>query len=423
MKVNFLFMRKIETKNKALSLSIIFILVYFIFNISVLAQSTTPEAELSPTKSPQNTDEEKSALEQKIQEYTNKLNDARSQKNTLSSQINYMDTQIYVTDLKIDQTEDKISDLEREINVLGTRITNLDSSLDQLSEALIMRTVAGYKNRNINILDILLDSNNVSMLVNKLKYYQIERERNQKALLQVQEAKINFEEQKDLREKKAEQLSSLQDELQDQQTSLNDTKQSKKVLLNATQNDETKYAALLAEAKRQIAAFRSFVKTTGVGAISADGLGTGEGGWYLSQRDSRWASSSMGSSNESVLDVGCLITSISMVMRRDGVGGFTPANIASNSDYFLPGTAYMYKPSTFNGSWPNGKNYRNIGYSEISNYLANGTPVIAGVNGASHYVVLKKDDGGELIMNDPIYGPDKKVSDYYSLTGPYAVFE
>ena len=83
----------------------------------------------------------------------------------------------------------------------------------------------------------------------------------------------------------------------------------------------------------------------------------------------------------------------------------------------------MYTPSRFNGSWPNGKNYTNITFSQVAEYLSRGTPVIAGVQGASHYIVLKKTHDSTFIMNDPIYGPDKKVSEYYALSGPYGVFE
>lgn len=386
-----------------------------------MAQEATQTPTPTPSTAPSN-DAAKSELQKKIDEYEQKLGEVRTTKNTLSAQIDYMDSQISVAGLRINQTEVKITETEKEIDVLGARISNLDSSLTNLSESLLQRIVAGYKNRNVNLADIILDSTNAAKLVNRLKYYDLAKERNQKALLQVQEAKSNFEEQKDLREKKAEQLAELKTQLAAQQQSLNVQQEEKKVLLAATQNDEARYSALLEEARRQIAAFRSFVRTTGVGVIGADGLGTGEGGWYLSQRDERWAGAQMGTSSENVLDVGCLITSISMVMRHDGVGGFTPIDISSNSKYFVPGTAYMYKPSNFNGSWPNGKNYKNISYSEISGYVESGRPVIAGVNGASHYIVIKKNDGG-FVMNDPIYGPDKKVADYYTLSGPYAVFE
>ncbi len=399
------------------------LLITAVFTVPIThiqAQDTTVTP--TPTEG-QSQDQRRSELQKKIEEYEQKLSEVRSQKNTLSAQIEYMDTQLYIAELRINQTEAKITETEKEIDVLGTRITNLDSSLDQLSETLLQRIVAGYKNRSATTLDILLDSTNVSKLVNRLKYYQLARDRNQKALLQVQEAKSNFEEQKDLREKKAEQLASLKQTLDTQKQEMSRQQDEKRILLTATQNDEAKYSSLLEEARRQIAAFKSFVRITGAGVISADGLGTGEGGWYLSQRDERWAGALMGSSSETVLDVGCFITSIAMVMRHDGVGGFTPLELSSNPKYFVPGTAYMYIPSNFNGSWPNGKSYRNISSGQISEYLDKGVPVIAGVRGSSHYVVLKKVDGSDYIMNDPIYGPDKKVSDYYSLSGPYGVFE
>lgn len=394
---------------------------------AVSTASITVYAE-DPTNTPTPTEaqsqaQSRSELEQKIAEYEKKLGEVRSQKNTLSAQIEYMDTQLYIAELRINQTEAKITETEKEIDVLGARITNLDSSLDQLSETLLQRIVAGYKNRSATTMDILLDSTNVSKLVNRLKYYKLARDRNQKALLQVQEAKSNFEEQKDLRERKAEQLAALKQTLDSQKLEVSRQQDEKRVLLTTTQNDEAKYSALLEEARRQITAFKSFVRITGAGVISADGLGTGEGGWYLSQRDERWAGALMGSSGETVLDVGCFITSIAMVMRHDGVGGFSPLELSTNAKYFVPGTAYMYKPSNFNGSWPNGKSYSNITSGQISDYLNRGIPVIAGVRGASHYVVLKKVDGSDYIMNDPIYGPDKKVSDYYSLSGPYGVFE
>lgn len=407
---------------KLILVTLFLTLVTAVVTATISVYADEPTATPTPTEG-QSPSQSRSELEKKIAEYEKKLGEARSQKNTLSAQIEYMDTQLYIAELRINQTEAKIIETEKEIDVLGTRITNLDSSLDQLSETLLQRIVAGYKNRSANTLDILLDSTNVSKLVNRLKYYKLASDRNQKALLQVQEAKSNFEEQKDLREKKAEQLASLKKTLDSQKLEVTRQQDEKRVLLTTTQNDEAKYSALLEEARRQITAFKSFVRITGAGVIGADGLGTGEGGWYLSQRDERWAGAAMGSSSESVLDVGCFITSIAMVMRHDGVGGYTPLEISTNPKYFVPGTAYMYKPSNFNGSWPNGKNYVNISSGQLSDYLNRGIPVIAGVRGASHYVVLKKVDGSDYIMNDPIYGPDKKVSDYYSLSGPYGVFE
>ena len=402
---------------------IILFVFSFVFTQQIVVWSQTPTETPTPTptSAPAN-NSGRQEVEKKIKEYEEKLKETQSQKNTLSSQIQYMDSQIYLTDLRITDTEQKITETEKEIESLGKKITGLDNSLDKLSISMLERIRTDYKSKQASLLDIILDSTNASRLVNRVKYYDLARESNQKILLQVQEAKINYEKQKDLREKKVEELDKLTTTLKDQQNALAVQKESKQTLLQVTQNSENNYARLLEDARRQLTAFKSFVQSTGVGTVGANALGTGEGGWYLSQRDERWAGARMGTSNESVLDVGCFITSISMIMRKDGVD-YSPINIASNSQYFLPGSAYMYIPSSFNGSWPNGKNYRNISYSEISTYLDRGTPVIAGVRSGGHYIVLKKTDGSEFIMNDPIYGPDKKVSDYYSLSGPYGVFE
>lgn len=386
--------------------------------ISILFLSSTAVLYAQDTASDE---AKKNELQQKIAEYEKKLEDIRNQKNTLSSQIQFMDTQIYLTGLKMQETEKKITQTAKEIDTLESRIKGLDESLNHLSKLFLVSVVNDYKQRSVSVLDLLLDSKNANNLIDQYKYFQAAQNTRQKVFLQATETKLNFEQQKDLREKKQEDLAKLQNQLKSQQVELQSQQDAKRTLLTATQSDESTYKKLLDDARRQIDSFKQFVQISGVGVISPDGLGTGEGGWYYSQRDSRWASSRMGDSSESVLDVGCFITSIAMVMKFYGTSDFTPLNIANNSSYFLPGSAYMYRPDNF--SWPNGKRYRNISYDEIKSYLERNIPVIVGVRGSSHYVVLKKIDGDDFIMNDPIYGPDKKVSEYYSISGPYGVFE
>ena len=207
--------------------------------------------------------DQKSDLENKIQEYETKLNQLKSEKDTLSSQIEYMKTQEYITTLKIEETEEKIAKAEKEIKVLGTRISSLDSSLDQLSKSLIERITASYKNRKASLVDIIIDSTNASMLTNRLKYYQIARAQNQKALMQVMGAKTNFEEQKDLRERKIEELDTLKLSLDVQQDSLIAQQAAKANLLTITQSDENTYQQLLSQAKAEYAAIKGIISGAG----------------------------------------------------------------------------------------------------------------------------------------------------------------
>ena len=360
------------------------------------------------------TDAQKKEIEKKIQEYQSKLSSIRTEKNTLSSQIQYMDTQIYLTGLNIIDTEQKIKQTEKEIGLLSTRIDGLDTSLNTISKLLIERVVDGYKEHTPSLFDMVLDSGNADTLLAKIQYQRVAQSNNQKMLVQVQEAKLNFEEQKNLREKKKEELDKLTVTLNEQKVALNAQKESKQRLLAVTQNDEATYQKLLDDAQKQLAGFKSFVQTAGGGAVAANAFGTGSDGWYYTQRDSRWAGKTIGSSSDTVLEVGCLLTDIAMMMKKDGVN-YTPYDVAANTNYFFSNTAFMLHPSNF--SWPNGKKYVNISIGSIEDQIKNGHPVIAGLYAGkfgTHYVILKQVDGNDYIMHDPYYGPDKKFSDYYS---------
>lgn len=359
------------------------------------------------------------ALQKQIAEYQQKLTEIRQEKNTLSSQIQYMDTQIYLTGLRIQETEATIEKTQKEIDLLTSRIEGLDSSLDHLSQTLLERLVEGYKARTVTVFDIVLDSQNANEFINQVKYYKMARDNNQKLLVQVQETKLNFEDQKKIREDKKIKLDKLTLTLTSQKHDLDSQKVQKQKLLADTQSDEQTYQSLLQQAQAQLSAFKTFVKSSGVGSIiGANEFGNGSDGAYFSQRDARWASQTIGNSSDNILNVGCLLTSIAMVLKKNGVDT-NPSVIASNSNYFSLNTAFMKFRSSFN-PWPNGFNDSQIAISDVDNELSQGHYVIAGINygpcrgNSDHFVVLTKKDGNDYIMHDPLYGPDIKFSSHYS---------
>lgn len=367
----------------------------------------------------------KEELESIRAECEKKVNDLRSQVNTLTAQVQFMDTQIYLTTLKIDSTKQKIEDTQKEIEILDEKIDGLDESLNQLSKVLLERIVEGYKTQSVSFLNVFLDSDNANDLINRVKYQKTTQDNNQKLLVQVQESKLNFEEQKKLREKKKAELDALEATLNKQKLELDGQKAQKQKLLADTRNDESTYQQILAQAQRQLSAFKSFVQTSGAGSvIGANAFGSGSDGTYYSQRDERWANRLIGYSSENILNVGCLLTSVAMVAKKNGQD-VTPAQIAGEGSRFWANTAYMRLP------WPGvaGKNYTNV--SNIESELSQGNYVIVGVlNGSSncsyggdHFVVLTKKDGNDYIMHDPIYGPDKKFSSHYSTICSSATFK
>ncbi len=95
------------------------------------------------------------------------------------------------------------------------------------------------------------------------KYFRTAQNNNEKLLLQVQETKLNFEDQKKLREDKKIQLDQLSKLLEDQKVALDGQKVQKQRLLADTQNDEAMYQRLLARPKAEASAIQGIISGAG----------------------------------------------------------------------------------------------------------------------------------------------------------------
>lgn len=198
-----------------------------------------------------------------ISEYEQKLVGIRDQKNTLFSQIEFADTQIYLTTLRIQDTERKIAQTADEIESLKGRIVTLNSSLDYISKLLLEKIIEGYKRREAPLLAIFIDPDNASTMINRLKYAKVAEESDRKLAFQVQQAKLNFEQQKNLREDKQKELADLEVNLENQKSALDSQKSQKERLLSITKNDERVYQNLLAQTQAEFAAIQGIVSGAG----------------------------------------------------------------------------------------------------------------------------------------------------------------
>ena len=88
---------------------------------------------------------------------------------------------------------------------------------------------------------MLLNSQSANDLISRMKYMKTAQQNNQKLLVQVQETKLNFEEQKNLREEKKIELDKLELQLNAQKDELDNQKVAKQKILADTQNDERIY--------------------------------------------------------------------------------------------------------------------------------------------------------------------------------------
>lgn len=227
------------------------IIIYFlVFNIAIPA--TAQECN--------NADE----CKRKIEEYEKKLSELKEQKSNLSAELTRMDTQIYLTGIRMENTKHLITQTIDEIEALGSKIGNLDTSLNHLSKLLLQKINESYKSKDVSLFEIFLDSNNANSFIGKAQYLKAAQRSDQKIAYKLQKTKFNYEEQRELREKKRIELENLNLELNKQKTELDSQKKQKQTLLDQTQNDQKKYSQLLAQA---LAEFQAIERAVATGSV------------------------------------------------------------------------------------------------------------------------------------------------------------
>ncbi len=379
--------------------------------------SSTPDPNITLTPTPVDSQDKENQLKElndKIRDLEQKISELNKQEDSLSSQIDVMDNQIQLTEYRINAVKEQINETTLDIDIAGKRIKNLEGSLHDVTKVLLTRIKATYQAGEIEPLRILLASSNLREFLSRESYLRIVQEHDKELLYNTQQAKIDYANQKNLMEGKKKKIVALQSQLEGYTQELDKEKEDKQELLQITQNDEKNYQSMLSEARKQVASFKSFAASrvgTGGSILPAQ---ASPDGWYYNQRDERWGRNLIGSSSDQIWEVGCLLTSVAMVLKKHGED-VTPANIASITSYYAFSTAGMRIP------WGGGK-FTSIwqrDFGAIDSKLAAGEPVIIGVNVntnsvGTHFIVLKSGSNGDYIMNDPWYGPDLNFSDYYS---------
>ena len=338
-------------------------------------------------------------IRQKIEEYQREISRLQGQANTLSNQIAQFNAQIQLTQLKIGQTEEKIS-------LLGGRIDQLEGSLSTLTKAFSSRAEETYKmSRTGEQFFFLFTASDLEQMVSRFHYLQKVQEADRDLLVRLQNAQDTYKEEKTDQEK-------LQEELESQRQVLGAQKTAKDNLLASTKGEEKRYQQLLAEARAQLSALRRFVVSQGGASILQNQTKCDSWGCYYNQRDSQWGNIGMGGSNYTVAEYGCLITSVSMLASHYGKG-IKPNDIAVNSNYFVPGTGWLYHSANgmpFSLKWAS--------RDSLDSELSKG-PVIAGLySGPDHFIVILRKDGDNYIMHDPFMpdGGNRPLTDKYSVS-------
>jgi peptidoglycan hydrolase CwlO-like protein len=347
---------------------------------------------------------------------SDKVSQLQGQANTLSNQIAQFNAQINLATLKIAQTQAQIA-------LLGGRIDQLGSSLDDLTKAFSSRAVETYKlSRFESNFFFIISASDISDAVQRSHDLQKIEEADRSLLTKLTEAQTTYQGEKQDQE-------TLQKQLQAQQANLDNQKKAKATLLTQTQGSENKYKTLLAQAQSELASFANFADSQGGASLLSNQTFCDGWGCYYNQRDSQWGNILINGRSDcpgncSVARVGCLVTSVAMMVSHQGHKDILPSDIAlSDSGNFSVDTAYLSYPTI------NVKGV-NITRSHVGNSLSPGMvssgPVIVGIKYGpfgTHFVVVKSYSNGTYYMDDPFTagGHDIPFTDHYSLDSVFDV--
>jgi len=225
--------------------------VVIILSVSLLFQVSKTSTLAVTTCSTDDPCKDSGSAFDKVTCYTDIVNICASQRESMAAQVTYLTTKISLTNAKIEGAKEKIAILEKEIDEITGKIEGLEKSLTQITGLFINRIVATYKNGTPSYLNLLLTSNKFADFFGRLKYIQTVQSHDRKLLFQLQNSKVNFEDQKLLREEKRKELDSAKRQLEKEQATLAIQKKEKELFLETTKNSELRYKQELEAARKE----------------------------------------------------------------------------------------------------------------------------------------------------------------------------
>lgn len=352
-----------------------------------------------------------------VSDCNRKLQELSGQKQTLTTALNTLNIQINLIQAQIFKTEKDLGVLADEIAALGIKIGQIDQSLGHLSEVMVVRVRETYKQSYLEPVYLLFSANGFPDFINRIKYVRSVQNHDKNVFVAMEQIKLNYDTQKNVKEDKQAEVENLKLKLNKQKSSLASRQLEKQKLLELTRNDEKKYQDLLQEALRQQQAFKKYVTSQGGATILNNQTKCDSWGCYFNQRDSQWGNQLLGNSSLTAAEYGCFVTSAAMIAsyyKKD----VKPSDIASNPLAFYSNTAYLLHQFSAKGV-----NFSvtktSMSTAVIDEELNAGRPIIAGLySGPDHFIVIKGKNDKGYIMNDPFMenGGDRPLSDKYSVS-------
>jgi len=242
----------------------IFLGVFWLVNFDHAGQVKAEDcAAIVCSNSTQTEDEYLTCNKKKQACWEQKIDETKSQAVTLTNTINLLNGQISLQQLQVDITQAEIIKLESQVAELSERIKGLGYSLDRLGTVLIERVQAQYKESRVSPSLQLLGSDSLTDIVARLKYLSLAQKQTADVMARTETQRTEYDEQKQLKEDKQDELELKKLALVNLQASLKTQKADQQYLLSETKNNEAKYQTELAKTLAELQAIQSIIAGKG----------------------------------------------------------------------------------------------------------------------------------------------------------------
>ena len=221
----------------------VFITVLLCMSISMSAQATS----ISELK------KQKAETQKQLDNMNGSISGLNQQKKGITADINELDDQLVEVIASVSMIEDEIEELEEKIEVAKAEYDAAKAKEDAQYEAMKKRVKFMYEKGDLSYVQLLMESKNLSDMVNKADYIEKLYEYDRKMLLEYQKAKEEVEQAK----------IKLEDEQSELLTSKYELDEEKKELDNMLAEKKAQVADFdtqLAKAKQEAAAYKAKIK-------------------------------------------------------------------------------------------------------------------------------------------------------------------
>ena len=211
----------------------------------------------------QESEDDLAKKKEEIEKIEAELERVKGEKQTLSSTVAYLDGKITLTETKISQTESQLTKIKAEIIDLTQKIDSLDKSLAEITDLLVNRINHAYKASRVNPLFTVISGQKLNEIFGTYKYLQTVQRNDRQIMYQMESTRLDYNNQKQLKEQKQIELDKLNQQLAAQKLDLDQQHLEKQRLLEVTKNDEKRFQSELAQKRAELEAIQSIIAGKG----------------------------------------------------------------------------------------------------------------------------------------------------------------